>query len=235
MEKYGQLRRQRSKRISRNRLDDEAFQNAAAAAQRISFGDREPIHDLPHLSAGKAAERSSWYRDVINQGGTAELNAMMQEANTEDEDEVLEQYRIMAHVEASIRVKENTGFDISEYEKKLKLYPETSQLDYFDKGRKPKQILPDAKNMAAASGSGMMRPEEPPIPAPIPNQRYLEQMAPLIPDIVDGTALRGGSVPWGFFSVKCLGCKTLQKVNMFATLFRCSECDTVSPVTSSRH
>ncbi|KAL3944578.1 MAG: hypothetical protein SGBAC_001344 [Bacillariaceae sp.] len=238
MERYGQLRKQKSKRMSRNREEDERIQNAKAAAQRINFGEGEPVHDLPHLaSAGAAADRSSWYNDVINQGGTDELNAILQEANmasNQDEDEVLEQYRIMAHVEASIRVKENTGFDMSEYEKRRKLHPEQNKLDYFDKSRKPKQILPDAKNMSAGGGSSTMRAEEPPLPPPRPNQRYLEQRAPLTPDLVDGVPARGGSVPQPFVSVKCLGCKIALKVNMFATLVRCSECSTVSPVTSSR-
>eukprot|EP00526_Cylindrotheca_closterium_P001225 CAMPEP_0113627114 /NCGR_PEP_ID=MMETSP0017_2-20120614/14034_1 /TAXON_ID=2856 /ORGANISM="Cylindrotheca closterium" /LENGTH=240 /DNA_ID=CAMNT_0000537341 /DNA_START=59 /DNA_END=781 /DNA_ORIENTATION=- /assembly_acc=CAM_ASM_000147 len=239
MERYGQLRKQKSKRMSRNREDDERFQSAAAAAQNISYGEGEPVHDLPHVaSGGGAGDRSSWYNDVINQGGTDELNAILQEANmagiNQDEDEVLEQYRIMAHVEASIRVKENTGFEMSEYEKKRKLHPEQNKLDYFDKSRKPKQILPDAKNMSAGGSSGMMRAEEPPLPPPRPNRRYLEQKAPLTPDLVDGVAARGLNIPFGFVSVKCLGCKTSLKVNMFGTLVRCSECSTVSPVTSSR-
>lgn len=238
MERYGQLRKEKSKRISRNRADDDKLQSAAAAAHRINYGDGEPVNDLPHVAGGGGDGRSSWYNDVINQGGAEAMNAIMHDANmagNQDEDEVLEQYRIMAHVEASIRVKENTGFDMSEYEKRRKLHAEPNKLDYFDKSRKPKQILPDAKNMAASSGSGMMRAEEPPLPPPRPNRRYLEQKPPLTPDLVDGTVIRGGSsVPWGFVSVKCLGCKTQQKVNMFATLVRCSECSTVSPVTSSR-
>lgn len=237
MERYGQLRKQKSKRMSRNREGDERFQSASAAAQQISYGEGEPVHDLPHLASKRGTpERSSWYNDVINQGGADELNAMLQEvsmAGNQDEDEVLEQYRIMAHVEASIRVKENTGFDMSEYEKRRKLHPEQTKLDYFDKSRKPKQILPDAKDISGGSGGGMMRAEEPPLPPPRPNRRYLEQRAPLTPDLVDGEVAKG-SVPFGFLSVKCLGCKTALKVNMFATLVRCSECSTVSPVTSSR-
>ena len=233
------MRKERSKRVSKNRWDDEKFQSAAAAAQHISYEDGEPVNDLPHMSAPGRSEaaRSSWYNDVISQGGTAELNAMMggmDMGGNQDEDEVLEQYRIMAHVEASIRVKENTGFDMSEYEKRRKLHPEPNKLDYFDKSRKPKQILPDAKNMAAIGGGSMMRAEEPPLPPPRPNRRYLEQKAPLVPDLVNGEAMKGGGAPWGFVSVRCLGCKTQQKANMFATLVRCSECSTVSPVTSSR-
>ncbi|CAJ1957142.1 unnamed protein product [Cylindrotheca closterium] len=239
MERYGQLRKQKSKRMSRNRGGDERLQSAAKAAQTISYGEGEPVDALPHLASGEAtAARSSWYNDVINQGGTDELNAILQEANimanNQDEEEVLEQYRIMAHVEASIRVKENTGFDMSEYEKRRKLHPEQPKLDYFDKSRKPKQILPDAKDMSGVNSNGMMRAEEPPLPLPTPNRRYLEQRAPLTPDLVDGEPIRGGSIPTGFVSVKCLGCKIPLKVNMFATLMRCSECSTVSPVTSSR-
>ncbi|CAJ1942820.1 unnamed protein product [Cylindrotheca closterium] len=154
----------------------------------------------------------------------------MMAGNNQDEDEVLEQYSIMAHVEASTRVKENTGFDMSEFEKQRKLHPEQTKLDYFETSRKPKQMLPDAKSMSGGSSSGMMRAEEPPLPPPRPNRRYLEQRAPHTPDLVDGEAAQEGSIPTGFVSVKCLGCKTYLKVNMFATLVRCSECSTVSPL-----
>lgn len=165
------------------------------------------------------------------------LNAILQEANmdaNQDED-VLEQYRIMADVEARNRIKENTGFDMTEYERQRKLHPEPNKLQYFDKDRRnPKQILPDTKSMEFGSERVMMRAEEPPLPPPRPNRRYLEQKAPTTPDLVNGTVLVGGFVPWGYTSVKCLGCKQQLKVDMFATLVRCSECFTVTPVTASR-
>lgn len=237
------MRRQRSRRrMSRNRQDDPEFERAAAAAATVNYEDGEPVHDLPHLKNDgvKADPRSSWYNDVLNQGGTEELNAILQASegaahNNSDEDEVLEQYRIMAHVEASIRVKDNTGFDMADYEKKRKLHPEANKLDYFDGNRKPKSILPEQKILTGGGGAASsMRPDEPPLPAPRPNRRYTEQKAPLVPDLCDGVAVRGSAIPEGDVAVRCLGCKTQLRTSMLATLVRCPDCSTVSPATSTR-
>jgi hypothetical protein len=242
----GGMRRQRSRRrISRNKLDDPELERASAAAASLNYEEGEPVNNLPHLQQHgdgvKADPRSSWYNDVLNQGGSEELNAILQASegdvhNSSDADEVLEQYRIMAHVEASIRVKDNTGFDMAEYEKRRKLHPEPTKLDYFDGSRKPKAILPDQKVLSGGSGggAGMMKPDEPPLPVPRPNRRYLEQKGPLVPDLCDGVAVKGAGIPDGHVATRCLGCKTQLRTNMFATLVKCPECSTVSPATSTR-
>jgi hypothetical protein len=242
MEESPGMRRQRSRRrMSRNKLDDPELERAAAAAASLNYEDGEPVNDLPHLQqhgdSRKADPRSSWYNDVLNQGGSDDLNAILQasKGDAQDEDEVLEQYRIMAHVEASIRVKDNTGFDMAEYEKRRKLHPEPTKLDYFDGSRKPKVILPQPKVLSGSSGSsGMMKPDEPPLPVPRPNRRYLEQKGHLVPDLCDGVAVRGAGIPDGNVATRCLGCKTQLRTNMLATLVKCPECSTVSPATSTR-
>eukprot|EP00980_Cylindrotheca_fusiformis_P009890 scaffold2189_cov116-Cylindrotheca_fusiformis.AAC.10 len=257
------MRRQRSRRrMSRNHQDDPEFVSAAAAAARVQYEDGEPVHDLPHLQNNndettKPGSRSSWYNDVLTQGGTEELNAILQASEASaaaeeqnnhrnDEDEVLEQYRIMAHVEASIRVKDNTGFDMADYVKKRKLHPEPNKLDYFDGSRKPKAYLPQPKILGGGgnnnSNNTMMQPDEPPLPAPRPNRRYLEQKKPLVPDLCDGVIIRGGSstipeedeVSGMAAVVRCLGCKTQLRTNLLATLVNCPECSTVSPATTTR-
>ena len=224
MEDSRASRRQASSRhIARNRHDDPAYQRASQAAAAIHYEEGEPTNDLPQ----------SWYqKDDL---GTDEINAIMaasqdQAAPNSSEDEVPEQYRIMAHVEASMRVKENTGFDMEEYEKRRKLNPEPSKSDFFDGSRKPKVALPSPKTIA---GGSSMRAEEPPLPPPRPNRRFLEQSAPLVPDVCDGIVSSGQSVPDGEHIVKCLGCKILLLVNIMATMVNCPECSTVSPATSS--
>lgn len=180
-------------------------------------------------------QRSSFYAD-LQQGGSDELDRVLmasaKDANTHvSDDESLEQFRIMAHIEAKNRVKQNTGFDMVEYENRRKLHPEPNKLDYFDGSRKPKAVLPEPKPLTAGSG---IRAEEPSLPPPRPNKRYLEPREPLVPDLCDGFVVRGGGIPDGECPVRCLGCKAQLHVNMLATLVRCPDCSTVSPATSSR-
>ena len=215
---------------------------AAAAAAAAAVGEDEPLSNLPHVGEDPKVDRqTSWYTDALLQGGSDNLNAILgqvqdetrEEANMDD-DEVLEQYRIMAHVEANIRVKENTGFDLAEYEKRRKLQPETGKKgDYGSK--RPKARLPEPRKVTNSTRASM-KAEEPPMPNPRPNRRFIDQRTPRVPELCPGIVVRGtaSNLPDGEHVVRCLGCRSQLRVNMLATLVNCPDCSTVSPASSTR-
>ena len=233
--------RRRSRRLSAGgpRISGEIMASAAATAAVV--GEDEPTGNLPHLGDSTKDRQNSWYTDAIAQGGE-EIAAMLghvkdesQEGNgVPDEDEVLEQYRIMAHMEASMRVQENTGFDMTEYEKRRKLLPDSGKKGSGDYSKKPKpRLLPEPRK---ATSRAQMKPEEPPLPPPRANRRFLEQRTPRVPELCAGIVVRASTtnLPAGEHVVRCLGCRTQLRVNMLANLVSCPECHTVSPASSTR-
>lgn len=253
------MRRQRSRRRmsgrsgSRGSGDKNTMAAVAAAAASIHYDEGEPSQNLPHVGDADgdadpplppSARQTSWYTDALLQGGTEDLNAILgqvqdaaaaaTEETRSDDDEVLEQYRIMAHVEANIRVKDNTGFDMAEYEKRRKMQPEPTSGGYYTGNKKPKPKLPDPRPVSGAGG-GLLQPEEPPLPPPRANRRFIEQRTPRVPELQQGVVVRGQTQPPdGEHVVRCLGCKTHLRVNMLATLVSCPDCLTVSPASSTR-
>ena len=245
------LRRQRSRRRlsgKSNSIDNKnnnTMAAAAAAAAAMNYDDEdEPKRSLPRPGEGSPTTRkSSWYTDALLQGGSEDLNAILGqvqdmpnptgEESRSDEDEVLEQYRIMAHVEANIRVKDNTGFDMAEYEKRRKLQPEPTKGDYYTGSNKPKPKLPEPRLLG--SSTAVLLPEEPPLPAARANRRFIEQRTPRVPELCPGVVVRGQShVTDGEHLVRCLGCKVQLRLSILASLVSCPDCSTVSPATSSR-
>jgi hypothetical protein len=239
-------RRQRSRRRLSNRGSGNRADGGAAAS--VNYEEGEPTENLPHMGdgGGKVDRHTSWYTDALLQGGTEDLSAILGEVQDSaaaaespaDDDEVLEQYRIMAHVEANIRVKDNTGFDMAEYEKRRKMNPEPTKGDYYSGNKKPKPKLPEPRLVGGGGGGrGLQRPEEPPLPPPRPNRRFIEQRTPKVPELSPGVVVRGspGQLPDGDHVVRCLGCKLQLRLNMIATLVQCPECSTVSPASSTRH
>jgi len=230
--------------------DKSTMAAAAAAAAAVQYEEGEPTQNLPHVGDANpqppsSVRQSSWYTDALLQGGTDDLNAILgrvqdtagahpEQAACHD-DEVLEQYRIMAHVEANMRVKDNTGFDMAEYEKRRKMQPEPTKGNYYSGNTKPKPKLPDPRPISGG-GAGMLQPEEPPLPPPRANRRFMEQRAPRVPEMLPGVVSRGSQLqtPAGEHLVRCLGCKAMLRVNMLATLVNCPECSTVSPASSTR-
>lgn len=245
------LRRQRSRRRLSGRASsigggdkNNPMVAAAAAVAGMSFDDDEPKRSVPRAGEDSPTTRkSSWYSDALLQGGSEDLNAILGqvqdmpnptgEESRSDEDEVLEQYRIMAHVEANIRVKDNTGFDMAEYEKRRKLQPEPTKGDYYSGNNKPKPKLPEPRLLG--SSTAVLLPEEPPLPAARANRRFIEQRTPRVPEVCPGVVVRGQShVTDGEHLVRCLGCKVQLRLSILASLVSCPECSTVSPATSSR-
>lgn len=159
-----------------------------------------------------------------------------------DDDEVLEQYRIMAHVEASIRVKDNTGFDVSDYEKRRKTQPEPAKGEYYTGSEKPKPKPPEARRMNMMGGGAavaFLGPQEPPLPPRrTTGGRFIQQARlPRVPDLGPGVVIRNTNqaihIPEGEHAVRCLGCQSKMRVNLYATLVQCPECNTVSPASLS--
>jgi hypothetical protein len=216
----------------------------SAASVIPSYNEGEPTQNLPHVgdSTGKVDRQTSWYTDALLQGGTEDLSAILgqvqdaaaqAEDNRADDDEVLEQYRIMAHVEANIRVTDNTGFDMAEYEKRRKMQPEKTKGDYYSGNKKPKPLLPEPR--LSGGGSATLKAEEPPLPPPRANRRFIEQRTPKVPELSAGVVVRGQMhIPEGEHTVRCLGCKSQLRVNMLATLVNCPDCSTVSPASATR-
>ncbi len=211
-----------------------------------SFTDDE---DDDHYSTKQETTegRASWYVEALQQGNSAAAldnildagsgpnHADQANFGTFDDHEVLEQYRIMAQHEAYIRVKENTGFDIAEYEKRRKMQGNepSDKRGLYGGSKTPRTRLPELKKFVSASGTP--KPEEPPLPTPKSNIKFLEQTQARIPELCTGITVRGGSVvPNNEHIVRCLGCRGQVRVKLLATLVSCPECNTVSPASSTR-
>jgi hypothetical protein len=153
-----------------------------------------------------------------------------------DDEEVLEQYRIMAQHEAAARVKESVGFDQAEYDERRKQQEDELKLQEYR--AKLKITMAEPKLSAAFSSPGsMLKPEEPPLPPAVPNRKFIEQRAKRVPELCIGRPVgRGANVPDDEHVVTCLGpCRGgLLAVKTGATLVSCPTCKTVSPASSTR-
>lgn len=188
-------------------------------------------------------DRDSWYADALRQqqGDEANLKAFLTDV-TDDHQfgdrEVLEQYRIMAQCEARLRVKENIGFDMEEYEATHKLEnPEkTDKRTLFGGNKKSKFRLPEPTRPKPSSTK--LEPEEPPILPPRPNSKLVQQKTKrVVPELQTGiinTSTSDTTIPADDHKVKCLGCRRNLQVNLMSTLVRCPECNVVSPASSTR-
>jgi hypothetical protein len=179
---------------------------------------------------------------------------MMQPNDDDDnDDEVMEQYRIMAIMEVNFRVKDNTGFDMAEYKERrvlLEVQRLQEQLQRQQRA-KPKPKLPEIKpftmrndSRGGINGSSSRRPEEPPLPFTRANRRFCQnsrtrtsssrQQGPEIsPGIVVTTTTPIITLSDREHVVRCWGCSNVLSVNVLATLVQCPDCLTVSPVTES--
>ena len=252
----GMDRRRSRRRLSRGsgRSSRDIARSSAAAAATASPGRENSatsstsgsatLEEAPMPPRPEAAKRqNSWYRDALLQGGASQdLAAILGEEPPSagddgaviNNEEVLEQYRIMAHVEASIRVKENTGFDISDYERRRKMHPEPKKGDYYTGSNAPKPKLPPPKRITPGSAgrSLLMKPKEPDIP---PINPSFPQNVKRVPELCPGVVMQGSAaLPKGEHAVRCLGCQTKLRVNLLAMLVQCPDCSTVSPASSTR-
>jgi hypothetical protein len=227
------LRRQRSTRRSSayrfgggrrsaesNTNDGEGIAAAAAAVQRAF----DNLSDDGEGSRGNAGHGHELDTEIIS-----------------DNDEVLEQYRIMAHLEASLRVKDKIGFDMTEYEERRQIQKKPAKGNYST-GRL-QQLQQEFPEPRVVEFSYSNAPEEPPFPSlPAHDRRQflVDLQTPPIPELCPGIVLKGSTAaasseqPEGEHVVRCLGCRSPLRVHLLASLVRCHECATVSPATSNR-
>jgi hypothetical protein len=216
--------------------------SVAASAARFKQDDLDD-------SNSTSSRNNSWYADaLLQQGGSRsqleeilggskeQLDEIFGESQQgsfsfEDEEQVLEQYRIMAQHEAISRVKENTGFDMAEYEKKKKMNGEGTGGD-SKLAKRSKVRLPEPKRITSTNSTP--KAEEPAMPAPRLNTRFMHQRMNRTPELCPGVVMRGSTMPSDEHAVRCLGCKCQLRVKILASLVSCPDCSTVSSASSTR-
>lgn len=219
---------------------------ASAGARFQKQGEETKYAELGDMNEARASQSNSkhdsWNLEEILGGSREQLEEIFGESQPdgtfsfEDEEQVLEQYRIMAQHEAISRVKENTGFDMTEYEKKKKMNGEGGggAEDSFKGGKRTKVRLPEAKRITSTNSTP--KPEEPSMPVPRLNTRFLHQRMNRVPELCPGVLMIRGSstMPSDEHAVQCLGCKGNLRVKILASLVSCPDCSTVSSASSTR-
>jgi hypothetical protein len=135
----------------------------------------------------------------------------------------------MAQLEAQLRVKDNTGFDMTEYQERRRSQTESAGTEGYYKGMLPKPLVPEPRGVTSLASAV---PEEPPLlQSSRLSRRFLQvRPPPRVPELCPGGVVRGQStLPDGEHLVRCLGCRVNLRVNMMASLVSCPECSTVSP------
>lgn len=203
--------------------------------------------DSTYDNSGDGPANSSWYADAHQQGpNEVNINEILIDSGEKLEehvsrfgdDEVLEQYKIMAQHEARVRVKANIGFDIQEYESRNKATGPTDKWVMYGGIKKPNVRLPEPKRLPPTTCKDL-QPEEPPLLPPRPNTKFVHQKSKRVPELMPGATARGSglqSVSPGEHMVRCLGCRSNLRVDQKATLVRCSaeNCNVISPASSTR-
>jgi hypothetical protein len=205
--------------------------------------DVQPIERHNNEAPAKVAPipRKLAFEDVNTQTRQNHFPPEDNVLSTFDDKDVLEQYRIMAQHEASVRAKENFGFDVTEYEKRRRLISSEhfDHQNYYGMGSKSKIKLPPPQPVLATPIPAL-KPEEPPMPPSTTSWNASKYLDPRIrqprdPDLGLGTSVRGGAtIPHDEHVVRCLGCRGQLRVKLTATLVQCPECSTVSPASSTR-
>mmetsp|Transcript_18942 Transcript_18942/g.29181 ORF Transcript_18942/g.29181 Transcript_18942/m.29181 type:complete len:459 (+) Transcript_18942:165-1541(+) len=210
---------------------------SAAAAAAAS-----PLHNINHNTTTTTT--------TINDSHTSSAGGAAGAAAGWDDDEVLEQYRLMAQHEATLRVKENTGFDFQEYEKRkekqvsksveTQFQQEAGKGLYYTGQVKLTHHLPFPKRCLGlnntTNNTEPPKPMEPPPPPYKPRKPLLVQKTKRVPDLCTGkVVVEGEEPPHETHVVQCLGCREALQVHRYATLMSCPKCQTVSPASSTRH
>jgi hypothetical protein len=211
----------------------------------------------------------SWMRDAMEQMSAEDLEAFLKEDSHAGNDgsarnessggfsggasnsslafidglfennEVLEQYRIIAHHEAHQRVKENLGYDPVERMEEELLNVKEGGNHSSGGGKKvtanKKVTLPPMcpPTVVPAAKTGICLPK-----------RALPQSSFLVPTATprQEELCEGGDIPAGNVRVdsetavvvRCLGCRANMQAPVHATLVHCATCSTISPATSTR-
>lgn len=221
------IRRQRSRRRS-----------------RASFQLQRNTNNRFTRTGGNDHLQESWYLDLLQQTNEVEdisnilgtgygQNVAGSEADSaagvDDEREAIaEQHKILAHLEASKRVKENTGFDLEDYERRRKEVNEP----FNETGSKKKAIpLPEPRKI---DGTASQNFEEPTLPPTFANRRIVMQKTPKVLELCPGVVVQGEARSGEAERlITCLGCKNKLQVHVLAMLVKCPVCATVSPAVST--
>lgn len=183
--------------------------------------------------------QSSWYRDALKQGMSGEdIEAILGMVGADEDDvgdtfqdeEVMEQYRIMTHHEARQRVKENLGSDVADYLESKRGKPSAKKQE-----APPKLNLPRMKLPKINTDKRLLKPVDPTIPLPdlpkLPQERSKRHDELVMGEIVRSADVKQES---DNIVVRCLGCRSQLRVQESSTLVRCPDCSTVSPASSTR-
>lgn len=246
--------------IEGSRSGDSVLSSAAASLSSSRQGSLAP--PIPVAAAPPRNEQENWLRQSMLRSSrtsgasgagmgfdTNAIEAALREEEALeagfDDEEVLEQYRIMAQHEATLRVKANTGFDMEDYEKRRKVHGNETKdkKELYGGGKKPKLGLPPPQPVISSTDNhhnshGSLT--TPPLAAlaerasGATSDNYLlflhaqQRKASALPELSRGEPVRAAEAEDGEHVVRCWGCRSSLRVNYIATLVQCPECNTVS-------
>ena len=208
----------------------QAGEAGAADVQELLRAQGIPTDAAGPISGAASASSGSGVSSGVGDGSGS---------GVPNDDEVLEQYRIMALFQAKQLLLKNTGRDYI-------APPDTDPPDLFPIKR-PKPERPDLSSVITSEsshggsllGGGMQQSEQSSVqyedlklPPPRYNRKYLEKRAPIQPEHRDGIRVDDPSMPLAKTDTvfRCLRCGTYMLVKERCDLVSCPECTTVNPV-----
>ena len=237
--------------VEGSRSGDSVLSSAAgsmASSRQGSLTSPIAVSAAPPRNAEENWLRQSMMRAS---GGGFDMNAISAALKEDealeagfDDEEVLEQYRIMAQHEAALRVKTNMGFDLDDYEKRRKSEGNAGKdkKELYGGGKKPKLGLPPPQVILSPTNNhhNSTGLSSPPVIALADRrsgrtsasyQSFLldqQRKAEKLPELSQGEQVRTTEAEEGEHVVRCWGCRSNLRVNYVATLVQCPECHTVS-------
>jgi len=143
--------------------------------------------------------------------------------------EIMEQTRIMAEHEAHLRLKNTTGFDMEDHQKKP---PVIGKIDEGYRKMLLTPRLPEPRRITVASSS-MPKLQEPTLPSLPLEQTYLGTTSQITPDVSPGVLVAyAEEVPPEEKLLWCLGCQKKLRVKRKAMFASCPNCLAESPAIS---
>lgn len=205
------------------------------AVPRPELGERQP----------------SWYRDALGQMSAEDLQAFLNEGGASggmtasvdgvldtavegfENEQVLEQYRIMARHEARQLVKDNLGYDPVERMKERLAEQEFNGAGNLKKETQQVSLPPmSVPKISHDIDTNLCLPK-----GELPPSRFMEPTAMKREnELVTGKLISTTGDSEGIMAhvVRCLGCRSHLQVPVSATMVHCSGCATISPATSTR-
>jgi hypothetical protein len=226
------------------------------ASGRPSLGERQPSWMRDAMEQMSAVDLEAFLKDDSHGGGggndsaaagndtSGGFSAGASAASLSfldgfENNEVLEQYRIIAHHEAHQRVKENLGYDPVERMEEEQLNVKEGSSSGGAGGKKAnlsKEItLPPMcpPTVVPVTKTGICLPKQ-----ALPECRLLAPTAtPRQEELCEGEDVPAGNSRVDnetIVVVRCLGCRIHLQVPVHATLVHCPKCSTISPATSTR-